>query len=78
MCISATPMVAEHIANGMYGMILVAPEGGLPPVDQFYVMQGEIYSDIAFGQHDSAEFSVDKLLAEHPEYFPCSTARSVR
>jgi nitrite reductase (NO-forming) len=66
----ATPMVAEHIANGMYGMILVEPEGGLPPVDhEFYVMQGEIYSDIAFGQHGSAEFSVDKLLAEHPEYF---------
>ena len=44
----ATPMVAEHIANGMYGMILVEPEGGLPPVDrEFYVMQGEIYSDIA-------------------------------
>ncbi|MBN9004672.1 MAG: nitrite reductase, copper-containing [Rhizobiales bacterium] len=66
----ATPMVAEHIANGMYGLILVEPEGGLPPVDhEFYVMQGEIYSDIAFGQHGSAEFSVDKLLAEHPEYF---------
>ena len=24
----ATPMVAEHISNGMYGMILVEPEGG--------------------------------------------------
>lgn len=66
----ATPMVAEHIANGMYGMILVEPEGGLPPIDhEFYVMQGEIYSDIAYGQHGSAEFSVDKLLAEKPEYF---------
>jgi nitrite reductase (NO-forming) len=66
----ATPMVAEHIANGMYGMILVEPEGGLPPVDrEFYVMQGEIYSDIAYGQHGSAEFSVDKLLNERPEYF---------
>ncbi|MGX4805459.1 copper-containing nitrite reductase [Bradyrhizobium guangdongense] len=66
----ATPMVAEHIANGMYGLILVEPEGGLPPVDhEFYVMQGEIYSDIAFGQHGTAEFSVDKLLNERPEYF---------
>ncbi|MCS3727341.1 copper-containing nitrite reductase [Bradyrhizobium betae] len=66
----ATPMVAEHIANGMYGLILAEPEGGLPPVDhEFYVMQGEIYSDIAFGQHGSAEFSVDKLLNERPEYF---------
>ena len=42
----ATPMVAEHIANGMYGLILVEPEGGLPPVDhEFYVMQGEIYTE---------------------------------
>jgi nitrite reductase (NO-forming) len=66
----ATPMVAEHIANGMYGMILVEPEGGLPPVDhEFYVMQGEIYSDMPYGQRGSAEFSVEKLLNEHPEYF---------
>src|SRR5262249_1956196 len=48
----ATPMVAHHIANGMYGLILVEPEGGLPPVDhEFYVMQGEIYTGAPFGQH---------------------------
>jgi nitrite reductase (NO-forming) len=66
----ATPMVAEHIANGMYGLILIEPEGGLPPVDhEFYVMQGEIYTDQPFGQHGSQEFSVEKLLNERPEYF---------
>ncbi len=66
----ATPMVAEHIANGMYGLILVEPEEGLPHVDhEFYVMQGEIYTDSPFGQHGSQEFSVEKLLSEHPEYF---------
>src|SRR4029078_9295053 len=66
----ATPMVAHHIANGMYGLILVEPEGGLPPVDrEFYVMQGEIYTEGAFGQRGSQEFSVDKLLHERPEYF---------
>jgi nitrite reductase (NO-forming) len=66
----ATPMVAEHIANGMYGLILVEPEEGLPPVDrEFYVMQGEIYTDAAYGQHGSQEFSVEKLLNERPEYF---------
>ena len=38
----ATPMVAHHIANGMYGMILVEPAGGMPKADrEFYVMQGE-------------------------------------
>ncbi|HLJ65260.1 MAG TPA: multicopper oxidase domain-containing protein, partial [Stellaceae bacterium] len=66
----ATPMVAEHIANGMYGMILVEPEEGLPKVDhEFYVMQGEIYTDASLGQHGSQEFSVEKLLNERPEYF---------
>jgi nitrite reductase (NO-forming) len=66
----ATPMVSEHIANGMYGLILVEPEDGLPKVDrEFYVMQGEIYTDMPYGQHGSAEFSVEKLLGEHPEYF---------
>ena len=66
----ATPMVAHHIANGMYGLILVEPEGGLPPVDrEFYVMQGEVYTEAAFGQRGSQEFSVEKLLNERPEYF---------
>jgi len=66
----ATPMVAHHIANGMYGLILVEPEEGLPKVDrEFYVMQGEIYTEAAFGQHGSQEFNVEKLLNERPEYF---------
>lgn len=63
-------MVAEHIANGMYGLILVEPEAGLPPVDhEFYFMQGEIYTDSPFGQRGPQEFSVEKLLSERPEYF---------
>ncbi|HEU5320309.1 MAG TPA: copper-containing nitrite reductase [Methylomirabilota bacterium] len=66
----ATPMVANHISSGMYGLILVEPPGGLPPVDrEFYVMQGEIYTDRPFGQRGHDEFSVDKLLAERAEYF---------
>ena len=70
MSTTALPMVAHHIANGMYGMMLVEPEGGLPPVDrEFYVMQGEIYTEAAFGQRGSQEFSVEKLLNERPEYF---------
>ncbi len=65
----ATPMVANHISNGMYGLILVEPEGGLPPVDrEFYVMQGELYTKEPFGQQGHQEFNVEKLLAETPEY----------
>ena len=65
----ATPMVAHHVTNGMYGLILVEPEGGLPPVDrEFYVMQGELYTQRPFGQHGPQEFSLEKLLAEQAEY----------
>jgi nitrite reductase (NO-forming) len=66
----ATPMVANHITSGMYGLILVEPPGGLPKVDrEFYVMQGELYTDRPFGQSGHDEFSVEKLLAERAEYF---------
>lgn len=66
----ATPTVAQHIANGMYGMILVEPEGGLSKVDrEFYVMQGEIYTEEAFGSTGLLSESYDKLMAERPEYF---------
>lgn len=66
----ATPMVAHHITNGMYGLILVEPEGGLPPVDrEFYVMQGEIYTTEPLGTAGAHTFNVEKLLNEQPEYF---------
>ncbi|HAE58804.1 MAG TPA: nitrite reductase, copper-containing, partial [Anaerolineae bacterium] len=66
----ATPMVAHHIANGMYGLILVEPEGGLPPVDrEFYVMQGELYTAQPFGTAGALTDDITKLLNENPEYF---------
>jgi len=66
----ATPMVADHISNGMYGLILVEPEGGLPPVDrEFYVMQGELYTAGAFGEQGHQVSDTTKLLNEDPEYF---------
>ncbi|HLV43822.1 MAG TPA: multicopper oxidase domain-containing protein, partial [Aggregatilineales bacterium] len=59
----ATPSVAHHITNGMYGLILVEPEGGLPPVDrEFYVMQGEIYTEEPFGTEGLLTESYEKLL----------------
>ena len=65
----ATPMVANHISNGMYGLILVEPEGGLPPVDrEFYVMQGDIYTPGAYGEQGKQTTDVTKLLNEDPEY----------
>ena len=41
----ATPHVPTHISNGMFGLISVEPEGGLPPVDhEFYLAQHELYT----------------------------------
>ena len=66
----ATPMVADHISNGMYGLILVEPDGGLAPVDrEFYVMQGELYTTGAFGEQGHQMPDTTKLLSEDPEYF---------
>lgn len=66
----AVPTAASHIANGMYGLILVEPEGGLPAVDrEFYVMQGEIYTQEAFGSQGMLAESEAKLLSEAPEYY---------
>ena len=66
----ATPSVPTHITNGMYGLLLVEPEGGLPQVDrEFYVMQGEIYTVKPFGTSGEQEMDYEKLLDEKPEYF---------
>lgn len=66
----ATPSVPNHITNGMYGLLLVEPEGGLPQVDrEFYVMQGEIYTVKPFGTSGEQEMDYEKLIAEKPEYF---------
>jgi nitrite reductase (NO-forming) len=66
----ASAMIPHHISNGMYGLILVEPENGLPAVDrEFYVMQGEIYTQETFGTPGRLTFSEDKLLNETPEYF---------
>ena len=65
----ATAPIPMHIVNGMFGMILVEPVGGLPKVDhEYYVMQSELYTTTAFGTPGHHDFSNDKLLAEHPDY----------
>tara|TARA_R110002124_G_scaffold76438_2_gene204821 strand:+ start:521 stop:1705 length:1185 start_codon:yes stop_codon:yes gene_type:complete len=65
----AVAPVALHIANGMYGLILVEPEGGLRPVDrEYYVMQGEIYTEERFGTTGLLNESYEKLIDERAEY----------
>lgn len=65
----ATAPVGMHIANGMYGLILVEPAEGLPPVDrEYYVMQGEFYTSGRYGEPGLQPFSMEKALAENPDY----------
>lgn len=66
----ASPHIPTHIANGMYGMILVEPKEGLRPVDkEFYVMQADMYTTGVFGQKGHQGLDALKLKDEQPEYF---------
>lgn len=65
----ATAPVGLHIANGMYGMFLVEPRGGLPLVDrEFYVMESEFYTKGVHGEPGLQEFDLQKAIKEEPEY----------
>jgi len=65
----ATAPVGMHIANGMYGLILVEPEKGLPPVDhEYYVMQGDFYTRGPNGEGGLQPFSMEKALREDADY----------
>ncbi len=65
-----SPMIAEHIANGMYGMILVEPPGGLPHVDhEYYLMQGELYTTAPKGKAGLQQFSPANLMSENAQYY---------
>lgn len=65
----ATAPVGMHIANGMYGLILVEPREGLPPVDkEFYIMQSEFYTKAPFGEAGLTSFDMQKALNELPDY----------
>ena len=58
-----------HMTHGMYGLILVEPEGGLPPVDkEFYVMQGEFYSEGRLGREGLQLFDTQGYLNGMPQY----------
>ena len=66
-CAAGNP--ATHIANGMYGMILVEPKQGLSRVDhEFYIMQGELYTKGSLGKKGLQKFNSRKMIDERPEY----------
>jgi nitrite reductase (NO-forming) len=65
----ATAPVGMHVANGMYGLILVEPKEGLPPVDkEFYVMQGDFYTVGKYREKGPQPFDMQKAIEENATY----------
>lgn len=65
----ATAPVGMHVANGMYGLIYVQPTKPLPKVDrEYYVVQGDFYTDADFGQKGLQPFSMKRAIDERPSY----------
>ena len=66
----ATASVPHHISSGMYGLILVEPEAGLPKVDrEYYVMQGDMYTKHAAGTKGHHEYSHERANDELPTFY---------
>jgi nitrite reductase (NO-forming) len=65
----ATSNVSVHNSHGQYGLILVEPKEGLPKVDkEFYVVQGELYTQGGIGRKGLLLFDPQALLDGNPTY----------
>lgn len=65
----ATGPVGMHIANGMYGLILVEPQSGMTKVDkEYYLMQGDFYTKGKYGAKGLQDFDETKAIEEHADY----------
>ncbi|MFD0737861.1 copper-containing nitrite reductase [Lysobacter koreensis] len=65
----ATAPVGMHVANGMYGLILVEPPEGMPKVDrEYYVMQGDFYTAGKYREKGHQAFDMQKGIDENPTY----------
>jgi nitrite reductase (NO-forming) len=65
----ATAPVGMHVANGMYGLILIEPPEGLPKVDrEYYVMQGDFYTTGKYREKGHQPFDMAKAIDENPTY----------
>jgi len=63
----AAGSIVDHISNGMYGLVLVEPEEGLPSVDrEYYVMESEFFTSKP--KDGIAPFNIQKGLDEHPSH----------
>ena len=65
----ATAPVPMHVANGMYGLIIVEPPGGFGWADrEYYVMQGELYTTGKYHEQGLQQFDMEKGIDEKPTY----------
>jgi nitrite reductase (NO-forming) len=65
----ATAPVGMHVANGMYGLILIEPPEGMPKVDkEYYVMQGDFYTTGKYREKGLQPFDMEKAILEQPTY----------
>ncbi len=65
----AVPPMIDHIANGMYGLILVEPTNGLPRVQrEFYLMQSEFYTSNSPPTATMLYYSHQHALDEDPAF----------
>ncbi|MES1262912.1 MAG: copper-containing nitrite reductase [Peristeroidobacter soli] len=73
----ATAPVGMHVANGMYGLILIEPPEGLAPVDkEFYVMQGDFYTVGKYREKGHQAFDMQKAIDENATYVLFNGAES--
>lgn len=63
-----TAPVAMHIANGMYGALIVDPRTPLPPAREFVFVQSEYYTTAASDSAGLLQLNWDKLLGLAPDY----------
>lgn len=65
----AIPPIPFHVTSGMYGSIIVLPRGGLPEVDkQFYLMEGDFYTEPSEDDPSRHVYSPERVSAENPSY----------
>lgn len=65
----AVAPVGMHVANGMYGLILVEPKEGLPKVDkEYYIVQGDFYTKGKYGERGLQPFDMEKAIKEDADY----------
>lgn len=63
-----TAPVAAHIANGMYGAIIVDPRTPLPPAKEFVLVQSEFYLGERFGPDSLYRLSWEEMMGLAPDH----------